>query len=1046
MRAIYYWFVQNHVAANLLMLTIVVAGATSLLSIKQEVFPELEMDIISIQVAYLGATPAEVEEAVCVRIEEQIHSVDGVKRITSTASEGMGLVMVELLRGTEASKALDGIKAEVDRIVTFPEETEKPIITQGAKKQQAIDVVIFGQASEVAFKNLTEKIRDDLLNLPDISYATIQGTRPYEISIEVSEESLQAYGLTHGQISQAVKKGSLDLPGGSIRTKAGEILIRTKGQLYTGEEFGNIPVISNQDGSRVTLDQIATISDGFEEVETASYLDSQCATMVSVYRTGDQGVLKVTGATKEYVKKMKNHMPPGLTITTWNDRSSIYRGRMVLLGKNGLAGLVLVFCTLALALELRLAFWVTVGLVIAFLGSFWILHFFGVSLNMISMFAFIVTLGLVVDDAIVVGENIYAHREMGLSPLEASKQGTAEVGNPVILAVLTTVVAFLPLAFVNGVMGQFMFSIPVVVIAILVFSLIESLLILPAHLSTIKVTPSKSIVVFLFFGRIKNKIDEQVQKILHQYYRPLLELSLRNRGQVFAIGLTTLILTIGWIAGGNIQFTFMPKIDADNLIANLTLVQGATMEEAMEAVRQLESSLDQTLAEYSERLPKDSEPIVKHISTSIGAHSGTNDQSLMVSSNSAHLVEVNADLLVAELRNIPSSEMAARWRELCGPISGAVSLTFSADLFQGSKPIHVQLSSPDTQELLEAGRLLKSELTAYPGVQDISDSFREGKVEIKLSIKPEASLLGLTLSDLATQVRSGFYGDEAMRIQRGRHEVKVMIRYPENERVSLGNIEAMRIRTASGEQVPFSQVANVDISRGFASIERSDRKRVISITADVDQSKANADEIIQSLQDNFLSFLMADYPGLSFSMEGQQKEQSETLGSLGRGFLIALFLVYVLLAVTFKSYLQPILVMTAIPFGIVGAILGHLLMGLNLTLVSMFGVVALTGVVVNDSLILIDFINRSRQEGQSLQEALVNSGIRRFRPIMLTSITTFAGLVPLLLEKSLQAKFLVPMATSLGFGVMFSTLITLLLVPVSYSILEQLKAGKEIHE
>lgn len=1046
MNGIIRWFANNHVAANLLMLIIAVAGVVSALTIKQEVFPELTMDIITIQVPYLGATPGEVEEAVCVRVEEQIQGVDGIKKITSTASEGMGMIMVELNRNVDIRKALDDIKAEVDRIITFPAETEKPIISQVERKNQVIDLVIYGDATEATLKILAEKTRDDLLALPDITYVTLGGVRPYEISIEVSEENLQAYGLTLNMVTRAVQAGSMDLPGGSVKTDVGEILVRTKGQLYTGEEFGRIVVITANDGSQVTLDQIATIHDGFQDLDSATFLDGKRAALISVFRTGDQGVLTVTEVAKEYVEMMKERMPPGVELATWHDRSTIYRGRMNLLGKNGIIGLLLVFITLTIALEFRLALWVTVGLMISFLGAFWMLPLFGVSLNMISMFAFIVSLGLVVDDAIVVGENVYTHRQMGHSRLKSAKLGTLEVGGPVTFAVLTTIVAFLPLAFVDGTMGKFMYNIPVVVIAILAFSLVESLLILPAHLSTIKLPSKDNNREPNLYGRMKIGFDAQVHNTIHKIYRPVLEFALGHRALVVSIAMATLILTMGWFVGGHIKFTFMPKVDADNLIAAITLPQGSTLDDALKVVEQLESSLTQTLEEFEIDRDEDSESIIKHVSTSVGSQPRTNERNDVGVAGGAHLIEVNAELLEAELRNIPSPKMANRWRDLCGPITGAVAASFTADLFHGGRPIYVQLSSPDTEGLVAAGRKLKAELKAYPGVKDITDTFREGKIEMKLSLKPEAGTLGITLADLARQVRAGFYGDEAMRLQRGRDEVKVMIRYPEDERRSLGNIEAMRIRTQAGDLVPFSRVAHVEIGRGFASIERSDRKRVVGVTADIDQAVANADEVNRDLRQNILPRLMSDYPGLHFSMEGQQKEQAESMSSLAQGFLMAMLLVYVLLAVMFKSYLQPIIVMSAIPFGIVGAIWGHILMGLNLTLISMFGVVALTGVVVNDSLIMIDFINRARKGGQSLEEALVNAGLRRFRPILLTSVTTFAGLIPLILEKSLQAKFLIPMATSLGFGVMFATFITLLLVPVSYSILAQVKTTFGVKE
>ena len=658
---------------------------------------------------------------------------------------------------------------------------------------------------------------------------------------------------------------------------------------------------------------------------------------------------------------------------------------------------------------------------------------------MISMFAFIVSLGIVVDDAIVVGENVYAWRERGYSPQQAATRGTLEVGLPVTLAVMTTVVAFLPLAMVEGTMGKFMFNVPVVVIAILLFSLVESLLILPSHLATMKsIGEQQADRSARGWGRLKERIDDGMRAFVAGPYRRSLDFALGHRPVVIALAVATMIITGGFVAGGHIQFTFMPKVDADNLVAALTLPQGTTVEDAQRAVDQLEASLEQVRAEFD--AGREGPSVIRHVQTSIGSQPRSARQSgpgggTDTPAGGAHLVEVNAELLKAEIRDVPSPDMARRWRELCGPLTGAVSLTFSANLFQGGSPINVQLASPDTDDLLAAAQALKAELASFPGVIDISDSFREGKVEVKLNLKPEARTLGLSLADLARQVRRGFYGDEAMRIQRGRDEVKVMIRYPEEERRSLGNIENMRIRTPQGAEVPFSRVATVEIGRGFATISRSDRHRVVSVTADVDQQISNADQINGELRRETLPALLAAHPGLRYSMEGEQKEQAESLGSLKSGFGLAVLMIYVLLAVLFKSYSQPVIIMSAIPFGLVGAVWGHILMGLDLTLISMFGVVALTGVVVNDSLIMIDFINRARREGQGMREAVMNSGMRRFRPIMLTSVTTFAGLTPLLLERSLQAKFLIPMATSLGFGVMFATFITLILIPVSYTLL-----------
>jgi len=1043
MKGLISWFAGNHVAANLLMVVICAAGLMTATNIKQEVFPEIEMDMVTIQVLYLGATPTEVEEAVSIRVEEAVQGVTGLKKIMSTSSEGVGMISLELESNADKRKVLDEVKAEVDRIITFPAETEKPIVTLLEPRKQVLDVVIFGETTERTLKLLAEKVRDDLLALEDITYATIGGTRPFEISIEVSERDLQAYGITLSDVTRAVQANSLDLPGGSVKTDAGEILVRTKGQRYTGEEFGRIVVITAPDGTEVTLDRIATVRDGFEDIDSASYLDGKPSATVQVYRTGDQGVLRVTAAAKDYVAGMKDQMPPGISISGFNDRSLIYKSRMDLLLKNGMAGLALVFLVLALTLQFRLALWVSLGIGISFLGAFWALPIFNVSLNMISMFAFIVSLGIVVDDAIVVGENIYSWRERGFSPQKAATRGALEVGLPVTLAVTTTCFAFMPLANVEGMMGKFMFNIPVVVIAILLFSLVESLLILPAHLATMKsVSEQEKDRAKGWYGALKVKIDYSLKAFVEGPYRRTLDYALEHRPIVIAVALATMIITVGFVAGGHIKFTFMPKVDADNLVAALTLPQGSTVEDAQRAIDRLEETLEQVRAEFDEKRT-DGKSVILHVQTSIGSQprssGGGPGAGASTTPVGAHLVEVNAELLKAEIRDVPSPEMARRWREVCGPITGAVSLTFTANLLRGGSPVDVQLASSDTDDLIAAAQELKAELAEFPGVIDISDSFREGKVEVKLGLKPEARTLGLTLADLARQVRRGFYGDEAMRIQRGRDEVKVMIRYPEDERRSMGNIESMRIRTPGGAEVPFSRVATVEVGRGYASIERADRRRVVSVTGDVDQEITNADEINGILRQEVLPRLLAAHPGLHYSMEGEQKEQAESMASLKSGFMLAILMIYVVLAVLFKSYTQPALIMTAIPFGLVGAVWGHILMGLDLTLISMFGVVALTGVVVNDSLLMIDFINRARRGGMPVRKAVVESGVRRFRPIMLTSLTTFAGLTPLLLEKSLQAKFLIPMATSLAFGVLFATFITLVLVPVSYSLLEDVR-------
>ena len=1053
MRSSLSWFAENHVAANLLMFVLLVAGTISALTIVQEVFPDTELDMITVSVIFLGATPSEVEESVCIKIEEQVQGIDGIKKLTSRAAEGVGVVTIELDKGVDRQKAYNDIKAEVDRIITFPEETEKPVVTLVEARRPVLDISIFGDADERSLKVLADRVRDDLMALPEITYAEVKNTRPYEISIEVSEGSLRAHGLSLDQVAAAVRRNSLDLPGGSVKTDGGEILIRTQGQRYTGAEFAGIVAIGKADGSRVMLDEIATIRDGFEDVDLTTRMQGRPASMISVFRTGDENVLDVAGAAKKYLAEQKELLPAGVDMEVWQDRSTIYRQRMELLLRNGRIGLLLVFAVLALTMQLRLAFWVALGILISFMGAFWVLPWFGVSLNMISLFAFILSLGIVVDDAIVVGENVFARRERGEDPQTAATHGVLEVGGPVIFAVLTTVTAFTPLLNVAGMMGKFMYPMAVVVIAVLAFSLVESLLILPAHLATVKGVRQRgsSVPDHLrqapglrgWFHRSKHLVSESLETFVEKHYRRHLNWALDNRAIVMAIATAIMLVTVGWAGGGHLRFTFMPRIESDAVTATLTLPQGATMETALAAVRHIEDALDEVRGGLLADAGDGAADQVTLVQTTIGSQPRASGSGRPMGGQStgsgAHLAEVSAELLPADERLFSANDIAQRWRQATGAIPDAVELSFDSNLFSAGKPIQVQLSSHDTGDLNLAAQRLKDELGSYPGVIDIADSFREGKLELKLNLKPEARTLGLSLDDLARQVRGGFYGAEVMRVQRGRDEVKVMVRYPEGERRSLGHVEDMRVRTPLGGEVPFSRVATAEIGRGFSSIERADRQRIVNVYADIDQDVANAGEVLRELEAGFLPDLMGRYPGLRYDLEGEEQERAESMQSLMRGFMLAVFIIYSLLAVQFRSYLQPLIVMSAIPYGVVGAVWGHVAMGWDLTLLSMFGVVALAGVVVNDSLLMIDFINRARRSGLDLRIAIVESGIRRFRPILLTSVTTFLGLTPLLLEQSLQAQFLIPMAISLGFGVLFATGITLLLVPVSYSLLHSLK-------
>ncbi len=1039
------WFASNHVAANLLMILIISAGLLTILTIKVEFFPEMSLDMVTVTVPYLGATPSDVEEGVVMRVEEAIAAVDGIKRITASAAEGAGLVLVEVEEYADVKEVLDDIKAEVDRIITFPEETEKPIITEVMTRYEVITIVLYGDVSEKTLKILADQIRDDLTALQNISQVDVAGVRPYEISIEVSEKTLRRYGLSFDEVSRAVRQSSLDVPAGSVKTKGGEILVRTRGQKYYGPEFEKIIVLTRNDGTRIRLADIADVKDDFEDVDLYSKFDGRPAALVKVFRVGDQGALDVADTVKKYVEEKRYALPEGISMATWQDSSVVLRSRIGLLRRNAYLGLILVFMCLTLFLNIRLAFWTTVGIPISFLGAFWLLPRFDVSLNMISLFAFIMALGLVVDDAIVVGENIFAYRRRGFSRIEAAIKGVREMAAPVTMAVLTTVFAFLPLLYITGTMGKFLRVIPIVVISVLMVSLVEALLILPAHLSTKGF--SAKLKIFQLIDRIQLRTEKRLEAFVRGPFANFVIRSVKWRYVTLATGCAIFIITIGYIVGGYMKVVFFDPVDADNMVAFLAMPRGTPAEQTREIADTIEKAVEQVRLEVDANRP-DKPSIIKHVATTIGAQpasTGGGPVRGIGTGSAGHLAEVNVELLGGEQRNLKSAKLMNRWRDIVGEIPSVSSLTFFSEIFSAGEAINVEMSHQNFDTLLLAVESLKSILREYSGVSDITDSFEPGKAELKLEIKDTGRTLGLTLSDLARQVRQGFYGQEVQRIQRGRDDIRVMVRYPETERRSLADIENMRIRLPGGTEIPFKTVAEVSYGRGFSTIRRADRRRVVNVSADVDVAVTNSADINRDLSRNVLPGLMRQYPGLQYRFAGEARERSESFSSLYVTFPLAMMAIYGLLAVQFRSYTQPVIVMSAIPFGIVGAVIGHILMGFvfmtkfNLGLLSMFGIVALSGVVVNDSLILIDLINRERKSGIELAQIVRDCATRRFRPIMLTTLTTFFGLVPMMLERSLQARFLIPMAISLAFGVMFATLITLFLVPSLYMILEDIK-------
>ncbi|MDA1272478.1 MAG: efflux RND transporter permease subunit [Verrucomicrobia bacterium] len=1045
MKQIIAWFARNGVAANVLVVIILAAGLMAATQIKQEVFPEFSSEMISVAVPYLGAAPEEVEEGICVRVEEAVQNLDGIKKITSTANEGVGAVTIELLPGTDPRKMLDDIKARVDAIDTFPEEAEKPVITEVVLRRRVLSVAVSGAVNERTLKKLGEQIRDELAGVPGITQVELANARPYEISIEVSEQALRRYGMTFDEVARAVRLSSLDLPGGSIRTRGGEILIRSKGQAYRGPEFEEIVLRSRPDGTRLLLRDVANVVDGFAETDQFATFDAERSVLVQVFRVGQQSALEISDKVTQYIESTQTRLPKGISLTIWQNDAEFLKSRLDLLVRNGRVGLVLVFLTLALFLRFRLAAWVTFGILVSFLGTLWVMPILGVSINMISLFAFVLVLGIVVDDAIVVSENVYTHQQRHHDGIRGAVEGTQEVVKPVIFGVLTTVAAFAPLVLVPGNTGKVMKVIPLIVIPTLLFSLIESLAVLPSHLSHIR--PHRDQVrrgIPFYWRTFQNAFSELLNRFVLKIYRPFLEKCLEWRYLTFSSALFALLLTAGLVGGGQIKFLFFPPVEGDVVAAFLTMPQGTPAEVTAEAVQKLETIGLQLRTQLDANRENGGTSAFRHMLASVGEQPFLTAQRQGVGNavsliTGSHLGEVTIELSPSEERTMSSAEVVNRWRELTGPIPDAVELTFTASVFSAGEAVNLQVAGPDVEELQTVAAKIKAKLAEYPGVYDIADSFRSGKKEIKLGIQPAAETLGLSLQNLARQVRQAFYGEEVQRIQRGRDEVKVMVRFPSDERRSLADLEEMRIRTPDGAEVPFSDVARAEFGRGYASIKRVNRHRAINVTAEIDTTESDPSEIVADLQKAFLPQLVAEHPRITYTFEGERREQSETLGGVFSGFILAMLIIYALLAIPFGSYLQPLIVMLAIPFSLVGAVWGHIILGLDLTILSMFGIVALAGVVVNDSLVMVDFINRTLESGTPLAKAIREVGVSRFRAILLTSLTTFAGLTPLLLEKSLQAQFLIPMAVSLGFGVMFATGISLILVPACYLILEDFR-------
>ncbi|WAT17719.1 efflux RND transporter permease subunit [Aurantiacibacter sp. MUD11] len=1020
---------RNGVAANLLMIFMLVAGYAAYTRVAQEVFPEISQDAITITVSYPGATPEEVEESIVQKVEEAVQAIDDVKKVVGTASEGVGTVRVELETGADVDRALDDVKSEVDQIQTFPLDAEEPDIRENTTRQSVMRIALYGDVPERTLKESAYQLEDALAALPEISYVETSAVRQYQVFIDVPQERLQALGLSLTDISRIVAQSSLDSPAGSVETSEEQVRVRTVGQNYDQQDFENIILRTRPDGTILRLGDVATVTDGFEDADLITEFNGQPVAFVDVYRTSDERVLDVADAAIAYLEEDSARvLPPGVSYAIWDDSSELFDDRLSMLLKNAAIGLVLVLAALTLFLDVRLASWTALGIGATFVGAMYVIELMGTSINMFSLFGFIIALGLVVDDAVVVGENIYSERERGRSGIGAAIAGAQRVKVPVIFAVATTIVAFSPLLAVGGTIGKVLADIPLVVIAVLSLSLIEALLILPYHLSHLPAAGTETKNRFLArFETVQKGFDRRLQDFIDG---PL------DRGLKFAVdmpylvlaGAVSLLIVVGaLVPGGIIKVQFFPEIEADVVSASIEMPAGTSVERTAAVTARIEAAGERALERFSEE-EEGYADIFEASYTTIGLISSGANPINSFQTLQPNVANVQIALIPAAERTFTAMEFEQAWREEMGQVTEARSISISSSLISAGAPVNVRVSHPDREVLEEATTRLMGELGRVAGVFDIESDQDDGVRQVDLTLKPSARTLGITLQDLAGQVRAAFFGAEAVRVQRGREDVRVYVRLPEEQRNSVPDIGNYRVRVPGG-QVPLSSLADISISNAPTSIQREDGFRIHTVTADLDTDVVTSQEVATLLSNEVLPTIAADYPGLQFEFGGEQEQQQESFGDIGGAFLLALAGIYALLAIPFRSYVQPFIIMAAIPFGMIGALIGHLLLGISLGIVSMFGVIALSGVVINGGLVMIDFMNENLEAGMPRKEAIIDAAKSRFRPIILTAITTFLGVAPITFETDLQAQFLIPMSASLGFGILFGTVMQQLLVP-----------------
>ena len=1023
---------RNSVASNVLMLFLVLAGLAAARNLVQEVLPDLSLDRVQVLVVYPGATPGEIEESIVTRIEEQIRGVEGLDRLVATASEGFGSVVAEFRSGTDIDRAINEVKAEVDRIITFPEEAERPQVREITSRQNVLRLLVHGDVPERALKELAYDIEEGISSLPEVSLAEVSGARPYEVSIEVPVSRLRALGLTLDDVALAVRQGSMELSAGRISTGDEEILVRTLGRNYDQDDFEDIIVLTRPDGTSVRLREIAAVRDGFADTDLSMRYNGRRAIGVDVYRASNEKVLEIAEAVREYLElEVLPALPPGVGVDIWKDDSVQVSGRLGLMIENALLGLALVLAALTLFLEVRLALWVAVGLAVSFIGTFLFMGLLGVSVNMFSLMGLVLALGIVVDDAIVVGESVFSQRERGVRGVAAAIQGTRRVSAPVIFSVLTTVTAFAALLPAPGPQGELGRPIPLVVITVLLISLVESLLVLPNHLSHLP-EPGASREGWLSrrLNRVRGRMDVLLKRFADGPLDRGLRLAVDQPAIVLAAAAGLLVLALGAVNAGVVPNQFLTPIEGEVVSANLEMPVGTPGERTSAVAAQLEAAGHRALERISREREEDAEPLEVAVAVTVGQAAALYDPlgGNAVEAARGHVGAVQFKLIDWQRHDIAPSTFERLWREEVGVLPDARSLSISSNLITLGLPVHFELSHPDPDRLAVIADEFVTELSGIDGVFDLRSNLDEGYRELQLELKPAARTLNLTVGHFASQVRSAFFGAEALRVQRGREDTGVYVRLPEGERDSAADVERYLVRTPGGE-VPLGQVASAGFARSAATIHRMDGRRAVTVTADVDPVLATGQQVNRSLEEGVLERLSAQSPLFQYAVGGQRKQQEEANADLGRSLFLALLVMYALMAIPFGSYTQPLIILAAVPLGMIGAVAGHMLLGLSLGIWSMYGLIGVSGVVVNDSLMMIKFINDLRASGVPVREAIMNGAKDRFRPILLTSVTTFVGVAPLVFETSTHAQHLVPLAASVGFGILIATALLMLVIP-----------------